>query len=58
MKQEMSCPLCKEEIYSGVGIGCMMCGMPLENKNKKFCSATCRTKYKRINKFKFRRKTR
>ena len=30
----MECPLCNEKLYSGIGNGCMMCGMPIENKKK------------------------
>ena len=30
------CPLCKEEVVSRAGIGCMMCGMPIEDDE--FCS--------------------
>jgi len=47
--KKMTCPLCKEEIYSGIGEGCMMCGMPLE-KQKKFCSEKCQDRYFLINK--------
>ena len=37
MIQELKCPLCEKELYSGIGLGCKMCGMPLE-KYKNFCS--------------------
>lgn len=50
MKQKMICPLCEEDIYSGLGGGCKMCGMPLDDKSKDFCSKRCKVKYKRINK--------
>ena len=49
--QILECPLCKEEIYSGLGEGCKMCGMPVE-KRKDFCSSKCRIKYNNINKLK------
>jgi len=50
MKNQINCPLCKEELYSGLGKGCEMCGMPVD-KEKKFCSERCLIKYKSINKF-------
>ena len=49
MKQELSCPLCEKKLYSSAGLGCMMCGMPLENESDEFCSEECRRKYKDIN---------
>ena len=48
MKQTLKCPLCNEKIYSGLGIGCKMCGMILQDKNKEFCSKICKSKYKKI----------
>ena len=51
-----NCPLCKEKLYSGIGIGCRMCGMPLSEKNKLFCSDVCKRKYKGINQLNNRRK--
>lgn len=48
MEKEMSCPLCKKELYTGLGKGCKMCGMPLEKKEKDFCSENCKRKYKKI----------
>ncbi len=48
MKQTLKCPLCNERIYSGLGIGCKMCGMILE-KTKRFCSKICKEEYKKIN---------
>jgi len=55
MKNIMVCPLCSEELYSGLGEGCIICGMPLE-EGKEFCSERCMDKYKKINKFVIRRK--
>jgi len=49
MKSEMNCPLCNDEIYSGLGEGCKMCGMSLEDKSEEFCSASCKDRYKKIN---------
>lgn len=51
LKQELECPLCHEGVYSGIGKGCKMCAMPLDDKNKKFCSEICKAKYRKINKF-------
>ncbi len=51
MKNEiMKCLICGEELYSEIGNGCKMCGMPLENENEEFCSQSCRIKYNNINK--------
>ena len=47
--KQMNCPLCHKEVYSELGKGCKMCGMPLEDKGKEFCSRTCRNKYKQVN---------
>ena len=43
------CPLCYEIVYSDVGKGCKMCGMPLKDKDKDFCSKKCEIKYLKIN---------
>ena len=48
MREEFKCPLCKEELYSGLGKGCAMCGMPLE-ENQEFCSNICKERYIEIN---------
>lgn len=50
MKQKLECPLCNEIVYSGIGNGCMMCGMILED-DEEFCSEKCKDKYEKINKF-------
>jgi len=52
MQITFDCPICKKVIYSEVGYGCKMCGMPLENKNEIFCCKLCLRKYKTINKIK------
>ena len=49
MKKELECPLCSEPIYSGLGKGCKMCGMSI-NDSENFCSETCETEFKKINK--------
>lgn len=54
MKQELKCPLCEKKLYSSIGLGCKMCGMPLES-DKNFCSKRCKNKYKKINKINTRR---
>ena len=50
MNQELNCPLCEKKIYSSIGFGCVLCGMPLENEKSKFCSKKCKREYKKINK--------
>ena len=54
MKKQMSCLICKKELYSSLGEGCKMCGMVLDEKNKenKFCCKICMRKYSTINKMK------
>ncbi|MBU0467088.1 MAG: hypothetical protein KJ718_04125 [Nanoarchaeota archaeon] len=46
--KEKKCPICYEKVYSGVGKGCKMCGMVLEDKSRDFCSRQCRVKYDKI----------
>ena len=41
---DLDCPICEEPIYSSIGNGCKMCGMPLE-EDKEFCSKECEIKY-------------
>jgi hypothetical protein len=43
-----NCPLCHEQVYSNIGTGCRLCGMPLEDKGKEFCSSICRDKFREI----------
>jgi len=50
MKKEMKCPLCYKKVYSGLGKGCKLCGMSLEDNSTEFCSSVCKTKYTKINK--------
>ena len=50
MKQTLDCPICEKRLYSELGKGCKMCGMPLENKEEIFCCKLCMRKYKTINK--------
>ncbi len=49
MKKEKQCPLCNEQVYSGIGKGCKMCGTPLSNLDEEFCSEVCMIKYFKIN---------
>ncbi len=50
MNKSMSCLICNKELFSEIGKGCRMCGMPLENINEEFCSQSCIIKYNNINK--------
>jgi hypothetical protein len=45
MKKNLDCPICEKIVYSSVGGGCKLCGMPLNDKNENFCSENCRIKY-------------
>ena len=47
-KMNMECPLCEKKLYSSIGDGCVMCGMPVENEAG-FCSDECKEIYKKIN---------
>jgi predicted amidophosphoribosyltransferase len=49
--KSMSCLICEKELYSEIGEGCKMCGMPLEKINQEeFCCNDCKKKYEEINK--------
>jgi hypothetical protein len=50
IKNRTSCPICDKEVFSGVGSGCKMCGM-LVNNNEFFCCKLCMRKYNTINKY-------
>lgn len=45
----LKCSICHENVYTGVGKGCKLCGMPLEDPSREFCSRICRTGYGKIN---------
>ena len=45
---EKNCPLCKKHIYSGIGKGCKLCGMLIENNDEEFCSKNCKIKYREV----------
>lgn len=47
--QMQKCPLCEKGVYSGVGTGCKMCGMLLDEQEIEFCSEDCKDNYKEIN---------
>ena len=49
MSKSMSCPVCKKDVFSGLGKGCKMCGMVLEGLDS-FCCKICMRKYNTINK--------
>ena len=46
--ENKECPLCKEELVSEASLGCMMCGMPIEDGE--FCSMKCEELYEEIHK--------
>ena len=46
--KDKKCLVCHKEVYSGLGKGCMLCGMALEDESKEFCSKMCRRRYKQI----------
>lgn len=48
MKDILNCPVCKKEVFSGVGRGCKMCGMVLEGSDS-FCCKICMRKFNTIN---------
>jgi len=48
MKEELKCPICHEKVYAGVGKGCKLCGMSLEDQSREFCSRICRIGYGKI----------
>jgi len=50
MMDNLNCPICEIEIYSEAGLGCMMCGMPLDDNDIDFCCNECEIKYKEVNK--------
>ncbi len=47
---EKNCPLCFKELYSSIGLGCKMCGMPLREYDKEYCCNKCKKIYNQINK--------
>ena len=49
---QLNCPLCHEKLYSSIGEGCKLCGMPLEESDDGFCHIGCEDKYKKINRLK------
>ena len=50
MKNKMDCPICKKEVFSDIGKGCRMCGMPIEDDEfGEFCCKICMRKYNKIN---------
>ena len=51
MKDMLNCPVCKKDVFSGVGRGCKMCGMVLDSSSL-FCCKICMRKYNTINNMK------
>jgi hypothetical protein len=45
--EKVDCPLCDEELFSSVGKGCIMCGMPIQAQEE-FCSEKCKKTYIKI----------
>ena len=45
----MKCYICQKELYSELGNGCLLCGMPIK-KTKEFCCGSCKNKFEKINK--------
>ena len=39
------CPICYQKGHIGLGKGCKMCGMILEDEAKDFCCQKCRKQY-------------
>ncbi|GEM_PF-1100626 len=48
MGDVLNCPVCKMEVFSGVGRGCKMCGMAIEGLEE-FCCKICMRKFNTIN---------
>jgi hypothetical protein len=48
VNESMDCLICKKELFSEIGIGCKLCGMPLESEDE-FCCKNCIKKYLVIN---------
>lgn len=46
--KSMNCLICKKELFSEIGKGCKMCGMPLEDNSEEFCCENCSKKYRLI----------
>ena len=46
--ENKKCSICNKKVYSELGKGCMLCGMPMEDESKEFCSKMCRRRYKQI----------
>jgi hypothetical protein len=46
--ENKNCSICNQEVYSELGKGCKLCGMPLEKNQKDFCCKTCGVKYRNI----------
>lgn len=50
MKLTKDYPICEQELFSNINLGCKMWGMPLEDETKDFCSEECAIDYEIINK--------
>lgn len=47
-REVMECGVCEKELFSGLGEGCRMCGMPLEGLGL-FCCGGCEEKFGDVN---------
>ena len=45
---KLKCRLCHKETYSKIGKDCKMCGMPLKDESRDFCSRACRHSFFKI----------
>jgi len=52
MNKVAKCNICSQKLFSGIGNGCKLCGMLLDNINDKFCCKICMRKYNVINRVK------
>jgi len=43
-----NCPICNKKLHSDIGKGCKLCGMPLKDKSRDFCSKQCRKTFRKI----------
>lgn len=48
--KSMNCLICEKELFSDIGRGCNLCGMPLREEDEDFCCENCSKKYKIIKK--------
>jgi hypothetical protein len=49
MKEDLDCPICEKQVFSGAGEGCKMCGMTMDEGDELFCCEICEDKWGSIN---------